>query len=82
VKVDNRKKIKKNSYHNIAIKILLKANNPIKLKDLTVQIMAVRRDVKTPEKTISAAIQKSPFIFRTSRARYQLTKSFDRNLLQ
>jgi len=73
--MNHQKGIISTSYAGLAMKILLKKNEPMRVCDLLEQISKYRKiKGKTPQNTLSSTLQRSTVFKRTSKG-YVLVKS-------
>ena len=69
------KSVIKTSYIGLAIKILAKKKRPMSVVELTNEILKHKKvKGKTPEKTLSGILQRTPYFKRTSKG-YVLVKA-------
>ena len=65
----------KNSALAIILKVLIELDTPISVKELT-RIVLEKKQLsgKTPDRTISAILQRSPRVVRVSKGKYAINK--------
>jgi hypothetical protein len=65
----------KNSIHGIVISILKKSNKPMRVRDITNQVLKIKNiNSKTPINSVTCSLQTSKYVVRVDRGLYKYKK--------